>query len=199
MSNEVFPDLPGLDIRTGKAPVWKTKIQESVSGKEQRGSFMAYPIWHFELRFTFLRSDVAFSELQSLVGFFNRHRGQFDSFLYPDPEDNAVVAQQFGVGDGASTAFQLTRAWGNFVEPVQNLNGAPQIYIAGVLKSSPVDYSVSSLGVVTFTSPPGNGLALTWSGGYYFRLRFRHDELQSDRLLERIWETRRVSLRSIKL
>jgi hypothetical protein len=56
--------------------------------------------------------------------------GGFDTFLFTDPDDNAVAAQTFGVGDGDQDAFQLVRTLGSFTEPVYDLNGAPSIYKA---------------------------------------------------------------------
>ena len=69
-------------------------------------------------------------------------RGQYDSFLFASPADNAVTAENFGMGNGSTVAFQLTRAYGvggfTFAEPVQNLNGVPSIYVNGVLQASPL-------------------------------------------------------------
>lgn len=38
-------------------------------------------------------------------------------------------------------------------------------------------YSISSLGVVTFTTAPAVNAALAWTGKYYFRCRFKNDDL----------------------
>jgi hypothetical protein len=46
------------------------------------------------------------------------------SFLLTDPDDNAVTAQAFGVGDGSTTLFQPARPSGVYVEPLFDLNAA---------------------------------------------------------------------------
>lgn len=129
MSNSVFPSLPGLTWDVKMRPRFDTNVQTAKSGKELRAQFMAYPLWEFELNYEFLRQQAAFQELQTLVGFYLSRQGRFDSFLYNNPVDSAVTAQQFGVGDAATVAFQLVRAFGGFLEPVQNLNGAPSIFV----------------------------------------------------------------------
>src|SRR5690242_6922087 len=135
MSNTVFPSLLGLSWNTGKHPIFKTKIQESVSGRVLRSAFQAYPLWHFVLSYEFLRGDSN-DDLKKLLAFFLVMRGSWDSFLYTDPDFNSVTDYQFGTGDGTTTQFQLTRAisaGGNaFIEPVQNVNVLTNIKKAGV-------------------------------------------------------------------
>lgn len=203
MSNAVFPDLPGLDIKTIKAPIFRTQVQETVSGRESAASFMAYPLWKFRLSYNVLRSASAYAELQTIVDFFLSRRGRYDDFLYIDSDDSAVTAEPFGTGDGTTAAFQLIRKIkaGGFAEPVQNLNGAPSIYVAGVLKTATVHYNIGSTGLVTFTAGniPTAGQALTWTGSYYFRVRFLQDELEIGKFLHELYEAKRVEFRSFKL
>lgn len=127
MSNVTFPVLPGLAWSVVKTPQWSTRIQKTVSGREYRAAFFNVPLWTFKLSYEVLRAGGE-QELQQLVGFFNARQGSFDSFLYRDPTDSTVTAQGFGVGDGATTAFQLTRTMGGYTEPIQNVNGMPQIF-----------------------------------------------------------------------
>jgi uncharacterized protein (TIGR02217 family) len=199
MSNAVFPDLPGLKWSTTKTPLWKTRVQQSVSGKELRTALMSFPLWRYSLAYEVLRAEAAYQELQTLIGFFNARRGSWDDFLYRDPDDNAVTAQQFGVGDGATKDFQLTRPFGGFVEPVQNVNGTPSIYKGGLLQATPVDYSLSATGLVSFVAAPANGVALSWTGGYYQRCRFEQDTAEFTQFLKDLWEARRIEFRTVKL
>jgi uncharacterized protein (TIGR02217 family) len=199
MSNSVFPVLAGLEWSVTKTPMWRTKIQTSTSGKELRAAYMSYPVWKFAMSYAVLRADAANAELQNLMGFFNQRNGSFDSFLYTDPTDNSVTAQQFGLGSGAQTAFQITRTYGSFVEPVQNLNGSPAIYVGGVLKTLTTDYTINSTGLVTFGTPPGNGVALTWTGSFYFRVRFLKDMADFDNFMYQLWQLKKCELQSIKL
>lgn len=197
MSNSVFPSLPGLAWGTTMAPSWSTAIKKAASGRELRAAFMAYPLWQFSLNYEFLQDGKRGTDLDKLVGFFLMMRGQYDSFLFTSPADNAVTAENFGIGNGSTVAFQFTRAFGaggyTFVEPVQNLNGTPSIYINGTLKTAGTDYTISSTGVVTFTAAPGAGLPLTWTGSFYYRCRFTMDTADLSQFMADLWEMKKLS------
>ncbi len=67
----------------------------------------------------------------------------------------------------------------NGVQPsdiVQAVNGTPTIKVNGVTKTAGTDYSISSLGIVTFTTAPVLNASLTWSGSFYFLCRFSDDQ-----------------------
>lgn len=194
MSNAVFPDLPGIDIKVRKTPIWNTHVQRAVSGRELRTAYYSYPLYKIGLSFNFLRAGAE-AELQSIVGFFNARKGSFDSFLFTDPVDSTASLEQFGTGDGANIKFQLTRAFGGNAEPVMNLNGAPEITVDGVAKAPGGDYTLDSYGMVTFLIAPAAGAILRWSGAYYYRARFERDEMDFEQFLWELWEAKRVELR----
>lgn len=121
MSNLVFPtSLPGFSITLTRVHVTKTKVQESVSGKEWRTQWYTSPRLKWQLEFEFLRNreprtgSMAGRELNRLFDFLTRHGGALDSFLLDDPEDNVAVEQYLGSGDDTAlvppTFFQLQRA-----------------------------------------------------------------------------------------
>lgn len=197
MSNAVFPTLPGLIFPIKKRPNFSTDVQRSVSGREVAAAFMSYPIWDWELSFEILRETA--SEFQSLAGFFLARQGRYDSFLFNDASDNTAALQGFGTGNGATTAFQLARALGGFSEPVYDLNGAPSIYVAGTLKAAGVDYTINSTGVVTFSTAPTAGQALTWSGAYYWRVRFAEDGSDFENFMVKLWSAGKVSFSTARL
>lgn len=197
MSDAVFPTLPGLKWGTTKTPMWKTVTQESVSGMELRASLMTYPRYRITLGYEFLRADAEYTELQQLIGFFNARRGAWDDFLWLDPDDNTAAAQVFGTGDGATKIFTIGRDYGGFREPVLDFLAAPQIRVAGVLKASPGDYTITA-GKVTFGTAPANGASLTWSGQYYRRVRFANDETEFEAFLQNLWSAKKVELITVK-
>lgn len=198
MSDAVFPSLPGLKWNIKRASLWKTLKQEFVSGKEMSVALMTYPNRRYSLAYEVLRAGAE-AELQTLEGFFNARQGSHDTFLYDDPDDNAVTDQSFGTGNGTQTVFYLARTRGGFTEPVQALNGAPVIKVAGVTKATPADYSISATGAVTFTSAPANGAALTWTGSYYWRCKFLQDAAEFDQFLQDLWSLQRIEFRTVKL
>lgn len=192
MGNLVFPSLPGQVPGPKMTPTFKTRVQEAESGAERRATKMAYPKWRFSLDFSVLSSAVASLELQQLVGLFLACRGSWDSFLYSSPVDYAVTNMAFGTGTGVQTQFQLTRSFGasgmTFVEPVQNVQAVSAIKVNGVTKTAGTDYTIGATGLVTFTSAPANGAALTWSGTFYYRCRFQRDEAEFNQFLQDLWE-----------
>lgn len=201
MSEAVLPTLPGLEWNVKKSPMFRTKIQSAVSGKELRSSFMAYPLWKFRLSYSVLRSAAEFAELQTLLGFFLQRRGSFDTFLYTDPDDNSVTDHSFGTGNGTTAGFQLLRTLGGFAEPVQNLNGTPTIKVAGITKTVVNHYNIGSTGIVTFTAGniPTSGQVLTWTGSFYIRVRFLQDEAEFNQFLYQLFDLKKLEFQSVKL
>jgi uncharacterized protein (TIGR02217 family) len=197
MSNSVFPVLNGLQWDVKRTPYWNTLVQTGASGKEARLAQWTYPLWTWEMSFSKLDAGTA-AELQSLAGFYNARQGQFDTFLYTDPDDNAVTDYQFGTGNGTATQFQLRRAMGAFIEPVTDVNVLTNIKKAGVTQTNPTNYTISATGLVTFTAPPANAAALTWTGSYYWRVRFDTDSTEFNNFMAHLWECKSIKLRQVK-
>lgn len=108
MSSLIFPTALLGCIVEGREPYVESQIDTSTGGREYRSTWWTQPRWRYRLKFDVLRS-VGRTELQALTSFFGRHFGSWDSFLIVDPEDNQVTDHGFGVGDGATTGFQLQR------------------------------------------------------------------------------------------
>lgn len=188
MSNSIFPSIAGLTWDKTKNPKFKTKIQEALSGREVRTASRLYPIYSFAVSYEFLRDTLALPELDTLMGFFLQRQGSFDSFLYNDIDDNGVTDQVFGTGNGVTTKFQLIRTLGGFSEPVQNVNVLTNIKKAGVAQTNPTNYTIDATGLVTFAVAPAAAASLTWTGTYYYRLRFSNDESEFNQFMSQLWE-----------
>lgn len=194
MSNAVLPSYPGFKLEAEKEPGWSTRIAEAVSGYERRVQERLYPKWRIALSVEVLRDMAGLDEAKTLVGFFNSRAGAFDSFLYTDPDDNAVVDQQFGVRDGATTQFQLVRSYGGFLEPAENVNVLTSVTSNGAPLANPADYTISSTGVVTLAAAGVNGHVLRWTGSFYWRVRFDEDRLKFKKLFKDLWELKSLPL-----
>lgn len=196
MSNTIFPSLPGESIDIARAPGFSTKFQRAVSGKEARAAFMAYPLWTLALKFDFLRAGIE-KELQTIEGMFLQMRGAWDSFLIEAPTDSAVSDMLFGAGDGARKIFQLTRTRGaggyGFTEPCENIKSIASIKINGDLVSTS-DYSIDGTGRVNFVTAPSISDDLSWSGQFYYRVRFSNDEAQFEQFLHDLWKTGKIEM-----
>lgn len=199
MSNAIFPTLPGLKFGVSRTPTWSTSKKVSVAGREFRAANMLYPIYRYKLQYEFLR-DIrsGVDELRTLVGFFNARQGSFDSFLFNDPDDNTVAGQSIGTGNGSTTQFQLARTFGGATDPVYDVNGTASIYKAGVLQTVGTHYTISATGLVVFGTAPAAGQAITWSGSYYWRVRFEQDAEEFEKFMQQLWSTKSIELRTVK-
>src|SRR5579875_135180 len=195
MTVPVYPVLPGLSFPVERSELWSTIIQESVAGKETRLQKWSYPRHQWKVSYDILRSAAAYQEWQALAGFFNAVGGAAGAFLYGDPDDGSVASQEFGVGDGVTTQFQLVRALGGFVEPVFNINGTPTNAVGGVATSA---FTLGSTGTVIFNTAPASGAALTWTGGYYFLCRFVDDSADFSKFMAQLWDVKKLAWISVK-
>ena len=194
---DIFPAMVGIDFLTEHQPIFTTLTERVDSGREVRTALMPKPLWYITLRYNLLRDldltrDFALDYARSrLQGFFQRQAGSLKSFLYLNPRDYLAADEPFGTGDGIETSFQLTRTYGaggfDFTEDVKNVARLDDILIDGVSVNGHVHAgqhnvmdnpcTVDQYGVATFRDPPGNGLALTWSGEFYYRCRFQDDSV----------------------
>ena len=215
MSLPVFPSLPGLTFTSVKTPKFATLNASAPNGYESRVAQVLNPIWEWTLVFDFLHDFfwggfTTVSELRTLMGFFNDQSGMAGSFLFTDPDDNAVgpalassspntpLAELSLVTDGAGGWFSPIQRTldGVFYEDVTDLNGSIAVYANGVLKSaggSSGEYQVEGPGLAI----PGAsymGLYLNWNGtepagpitaqfNFYFRVRFASDSQDFEKFL----------------
>lgn len=184
MSDILFPKIRGLSWEVVKNPTLSTEIQSSLAGREVRIQNFQNPIWEFSLTYEYLlndpklRDDTGATPLEQLVGFYLARGGQFDDFLLNESdltqrlEDSVYSGQPIGIGDGVTTSFQLVRNFGGFLEACQNpANQSAKIYVNGVVKAQGTDYTIS-LGLVTFTTAPSPGAAITADFIFLHRVRF---------------------------
>jgi uncharacterized protein (TIGR02217 family) len=199
MSNAVFPALSGVAWAVTKTPQWSNRVQRSTGGMELRAAYYSLPIWKWRLTFNFLSQVSPATDFATLAGFYNARQGMFDTFLYDDPTDDLIPStapMAFGTGDGTTTAFQLVRTLGSAAaEPVYNLNATPVIYKNGVV--FPPGYTITN-GLVTFTVAPALGVALTWSGSYYWRCRFDQDAADFENFASLLWAQKGLTFVSVK-
>ena len=109
-----------------------------------------------------------------------------------------MTGQSLGVGDGATTVFQLVRAFGGFIEPVLAPNVVSAVYLAGVAQS-PSSYSVNpTTGLLTFTTAPASGAAITADFSYYFRCRFAEDTVDFEKFMAVLYRAQKLAFVSLK-
>ena len=197
MSNAIFPKLPGIKWGSTRTPTWSTKVQTSTSGRELRAGYWSYPRWKYSLSYEVLRAN-ALQELQQLVGFFNARQGQLDSFLFDDPNDNAVQAQTFGIVQAGVSRYQLARSYGGWVEPVTAPKPNPVIKAGSTTLNPGTHYTLGPDGTVTLLGGASAGQALTWTGGFHWRCRFLHDSADFEEFLHMLWSAKKIEFQTVK-
>lgn len=99
MSTATFPTLPGCKIEVTRTPTWSTKVLTSPARREQRVAFDDTVLYEFELSIEVMRQGtigtVPFTELDTLVDFYNARQGAFDPFLFTDPADGTQRLVRF--------------------------------------------------------------------------------------------------------
>lgn len=200
MAPPIFPALPGIAFPLPRRPLWDTNRAEAVSGKRTRSTNRTYPTYAFEVSFGdtgFLRSGPAYLEYQQLAGFINKMAGGFGLFLYAYPDDSVATQQSFGTGDGSSTAFQLTRTFGGFTEPIMcPALPIPTVRVNGIATSA---YTINSYGLITFNVAPAGGASLDWTGTFYWPCRFDEDTAEFSNIMLNLYELRSLKFSSEKL
>jgi uncharacterized protein (TIGR02217 family) len=210
MSTQVFPTLAGLGWDVDRTPKWQNTRQRAFSGAETSIAYWSYPKWKFNLTYNVLREGVfgmpstTYQEFSQFAGFFNQLYGDFDSFLYTDGQMNSVTDQTIGTGDASTTEFQLVADFGGFVQPIFAPNVITNVKVNGVTLIDGVDYTVSvwgdtEPGIITFATPPGNGLSITATFTYYFPCRFDIPELTFKEFMKGLFSVDGVEFSSIKL
>ncbi len=217
MSNILFPKIRGLTWDIVKTPTFNTEIQESLAGREVRVQNFQNPIWEFTLHYEYLLNDPRFRDdteatpLEALVGFFLARGGQFDDFLLNESdltnrlEDSVYSGQPVGTGNGVTTNFQLLRNVGGFMEAVQNpANQTATVYLNGTAKTQGSDYTIAN-GLVTFTTAPPNGAAITADFTFLHRVRFHSGTSRSGKegiefsnFYYQLYECKEVQLISVR-
>lgn len=202
----IFPALPGLGWSVTKAPRFQSRIQRAVTGRELRVLDQPYPIWTWTLTYSLLRDrhdargaglGAGYDELRTLAGFFLQQQGSFAPFLFDDPTDDNAIGQLVGTGNSSATSFQLVRTMNGFDEPVTAPNTLSQLYFDGIRQPA-ANYSVDpATGLVTFTTPPPAGRAITADFTYYFRVRFADDTAEFENFMLQLWQLKQVKLQSV--
>lgn len=178
-------------IQGSGGPERKTDIVVTGSGREERIARWA----HSRRRYDAGSGVKTFTELQSVLAFFEERRGRLYGFRWRDrldfssaPAGAPVTAldQIIGTGDGATGKFQLVKTYGASFAPYQRVirkpvAGTVRVSLNGVELTSPSLFSVdTTLGLVTLTSAPTAGAVIR--AGYQFDVpvRFDTDRLQID-------------------
>ncbi|MGH6836533.1 MAG: baseplate megatron protein TIM-barrel domain-containing protein [Methylocella sp.] len=203
----IFPSLPGLSWSVHKKPSFSTRVASHVSGREVRLPFYAVTLYEFELTIEGMDSAGAFpglgvNSLQALMGLYLQCQGQVGTFLYTDPTDNTqstFIATTPATGDGTTTVFTLNRTLGLGAnvqtEPVSWITGTPVVHDNGAAAGA---FTVTAPNMITFTTAPISGHAITATCAYSFNCRFLEDQLDFENVMSGLWTVQSLKFRSVR-
>lgn len=189
--NVEFPEEMS-DGCTG-GPVFLTTIATSTSGYEQRNISRQRAIGQWDVGHL-MEND---STRLALLSFFRARKGMGYSFLFKDWQDyfvgmswvNGVLTHgtphAIAVGDATASYFQLGIVYSDSAgEDVRYITkpkpNAVKVYLNGAEQTYTTHYTINwTTGVISFVSPPGNGVLVQWTGEFYAHARFKTDAFSS--------------------
>jgi uncharacterized protein (TIGR02217 family) len=170
-----FPD----DIAYGATggPEYLTTVVSMASGHEQRNANWSAARGKWNVA-SGLKHQA---QLNTLIAFFRARKGRAYGFRFKDWTDYRATAQALGVGDGVNKAFQLVKSYvsGAGIETrtiTKPVLGTVKSYLAGVLQSSGWSINTAT-GLLTFTTAPAQGIAVTADFEFDVPVRFDTDRM----------------------
>jgi len=200
-----FPDDISRGARGG--PERRTQIVELASGDEERNASWANSRRRYDVAYGIRRAD----DLAAVVAFFEARNGRLYGFRFKDwadwksclpSETPAATDQAIGTGDGATTDFQLVKAYTSGSQSwtrtiTKPVGGTVRIAIDGVEQTS--GWSVdTTTGIVTFTTAPATGAAVTAGFAFDVPVRFDTDTLDVTLDIERLGSITSIPLLEIR-
>jgi len=184
-----IPDyrLPeGIEKGASGGPDFRTLIQESAAGQEQRVIAWAKCRAKYDIGYSILSSDDPMGYYRIVLALFYGHLGRAYPFRFKAWNDYQANVVQIGVADGVTTQFQLFKTY----DPANILLGVngPRQYVRSIVLpiastvTVQVDgvvttaYTLGAGGIITFTTPPAFG-TIAWSGEFDLPMRFDVDHL----------------------
>ena len=188
-----FPDNISRGARGG--PERRTQIVELASGAEERNASWANSRRRYDVAYGIRRAD----DLAAVVAFFEARNGRLHGFRFKDWADfksclpsgmPSPLDQPIGTGNGSTTQFQLTKRYTSGAQSwtrviTKPVAGTVTIALNGTAQVS--GWSVSTAtGLVTFTTAPAAGVAITAGFEFDVPVRFDTDALDVTLNLERL-------------
>lgn len=121
------------------------------------------------------------ADMDALQAFFRARYGKAYGFRFKDWNDYQAVGQTLGTGNGAQTAFQLTKiytsgAYSYSRDIKKPVTGTVKIYLNAVLQGAGFSVDLTT-GIVTFSAAPGAGVIVSADFDFDVPVRFDTDTL----------------------
>ena len=200
-----FPDNISRGAQGG--PERRTQIVELASGGEERNASWVNSRRRYDVAYGIRRAD----DLAAVVAFFEARNGRLHGFRFKDWGDHnsclpsgtpESTDQAISTGNGATTACQLVKRYASGAQSwtcaiAKPVAGTVRIALGGV--EQPSGWSVDpTTGVVTFSTAPGSGVAITAGFEFDVPVRFDTDALDVTPDVERLGSITSIPLLEIR-
>lgn len=144
-------------------------------------------VWGPRHEYQFAVQALPMDEVHEILHFFHNQRGRTGVWLLRDAVDFETTGEAIGSGDGSETEFQIIVTYDGDDPLVRNIrhpkNGTVTIYENGVAQTETTDYTIDyDTGIITFTTAPSNGVAVTADFEFYVPVRFGEKRLDAQAL-----------------
>ncbi len=201
-----FPDNISRGARGG--PERRTQIVELASGAEERNASWANSRRRYDVAYGIRRAD----DLAAVVAFFESRNGRLQGFRFKDWADfksclpsqtPGPTDQPIGTGNGAATLFPLTKRYTSGAQSwtraiTKPVAGTVTIAVNGIAQASGWSISITT-GLITFTTAPAAGVAVTAGFEFDVPVRFDTDALDVTLDLERLGSITSIPLIELRL
>lgn len=171
-------------------PSFQTRLKVLQNGRERRNVD-----WSQEKnRYTLPFQNLGERDYAGIRQMFQVCRGMAHDFLYRDPLDSDATDEAFGIGDGVTQEFQLSKlsaiqgviyqreihalyipgSYDSVTNTVPAVDAPITVYVNGTPTAVTLD---RDRGLVLFAAAPAVDAVLTWSGEFSIWVRFDADWL----------------------
>jgi uncharacterized protein (TIGR02217 family) len=200
-----FPDNISRGARGG--PQRRTQIVTLAGGIEERNASWANSRRRYDAAYGIRRAD----DLATVVAFFEARNGRLHGFRWKDWGDHkscppsatpADTDQAIGTGDGTTTTFQLVKAYASGLQTwtrsiAKPVAGTVLVALDAVSQASGWSADATT-GIVTFTSAPASGVAITAGFEFDVPVRFDTDTLDVTLDIERLGSITSIPLLEVR-
>jgi len=185
MSNEVFNFE--LDSPWEEQIDFLTLVSESEAGKEQRYQKWLKPrrTWRLKL------SSRNATQMSQIWRFYVARKGSYDTFLFQNPNESPVTAERFGSGDGVKSVFYLGPSVdigsGDLILVDNSEAITRSVGGTGDFLSFSTYTMEDSFGQLTTNAPLPSGDVLRANYSFYYRVRFKDDNLSREAFAYQLW------------
>jgi hypothetical protein len=212
----IYPDktlLKGLGFSTKWSPeFFNLATETTATGADIDLALAQYPLHSFELTYNFLRSWRAPAnvslEFKTLMGFWLMLGGTAGRFLFKNPDDCFVAAQQIGMGDGATTAFgPIVRTFGAngyfASEPVGQIDTTQNVIVRlGDIVQPASTYTLSTSTplnqTIAFATAPASGTPIYTDFAFFYYCKFAENANTFEKFADRLWSLQKIAIKSCR-